>query len=75
MTMNIYTNGPICNVCNKREDHMISISMASGDLHFCEECWAVPSRREYYEDESAWKRVGNRFVRIWDWEDYPFLRT
>ena len=64
--------GTFCNYCGQRDDHMISVYMASGDIHICQKCW--PSRREYFEDERTWKRVGDRFIGTWDWEDYPYLR-
>jgi hypothetical protein len=42
---------------------MIETYWASGNHHYCQECW--PARRDYYEDESgreAWKRVGNYYA-------------
>jgi hypothetical protein len=54
----------ICNDCHKTERDMTVVYWASGDKHYCSECWP---RHRYYEDESgrqAWKRIGNRYDPI-----------
>lgn len=54
---------PECNGCGKTESNMIEVYWASGNSHYCQQCW--PRHRNYYEDESgqqAWKRIGNYFA-------------
>jgi hypothetical protein len=58
------TFGPFCDGCRKtlRNERDVTVEWASGDRHYCEECW--PHHRDYYEDESgrrAWRRVGNYY--------------
>jgi hypothetical protein len=61
--MRTSTGTTVCNICGKAEPAMIEVYWASGNRHFCEQCW--PLQREYYEDQSgqrAWVRIGNYFA-------------
>jgi hypothetical protein len=54
----------VCDDCHKPTNStMIEIYWASGNRHYCQECW--PKYRDYYEDESgrdAWERQDNYYA-------------
>jgi hypothetical protein len=49
--------------CHQSQRNMIEIYWASGNRHYCEQCWS--RYRDYYESESGrevWARVGNYYA-------------
>ena len=64
MTHNSFIGMNICDECHRPQggkiDNTISTWSEGGYRHYCSECW--PRYRDYYEDERAWKRIGNRYV-------------
>jgi hypothetical protein len=63
MSHNFVIGGNVCDGCSERHRNTIETYWASGNRHYCEQCWA--RYRDYYEDESGretWTRVGNSYA-------------
>ena len=60
MTHNAFIRMNICDECHRALRDMTETWSASGYRHYCSECW--PHHRDHYEDERAWKRIGNRYL-------------
>jgi hypothetical protein len=61
--MRTYTGIAICNRCSCTDRNMIEVYWASGNAHYCQECW--PKHGDYYEDDEGrqtWKQIGNYYA-------------